>query len=214
VRGASIVLHQLAAVYQIIQLKDTKPNPFFILNHDLGTGHTTLISQLYSKLSVSPHLGGRLPQILLIVSTESLDKWYTTLLKWLDLQECQILKTNSSKDIRKSKVYNKRIILTTQRIIEKLYGRSFQQADKHYLDENGKWVSSFDHKGGKQTEHGYIFDEDTTKTKIRFPFNRQWDMLVVDNAQKLLTTGMHIMRSQNNARAFPFMVQIHSGLGG
>ena len=86
--------HQLAAVRQIMQLKDMKPNPFFILNHDLGTGRTTLISQLYSQLSVSPHLGGRLPQILLVVSTESLDEWYTILLKWLDLQECQILKTN------------------------------------------------------------------------------------------------------------------------
>ena len=189
--------HQLAAVQQIMQLKDTKPNPFFILNHDLGTGRTSLISQLYSKLSVSPHLGGRLPQILLVVSTESLDKWYTTLLKWLDLQECQILKTNSSKDIRKSKVYNKRIILTTQRIIEKLYGRTFQQVDKHHLDENGKWVSLFDHKGGKQTEHGYIFDEDTKKAKIRFPFNRQWDMLIVDNAQQLLTTGNKTSKAYN-----------------
>jgi len=189
--------HQLAAVQQIMQLKDTKPNPFFILNHDLGTGRTSLISQLYSKLSVSPHLGGRLPQILLVVSTESLDKWYTTLLKWLDLQECQILKTNLSKDIRKSKVYNKRIILTTQRIIEKLYGRTFQQVDKHHLDENGKWVSLFDHKGGKQTEHGYIFDEDTKKAKIRFPFNRQWDMLIVDNAQQLLTTGNKTSKAYN-----------------
>ena len=189
--------HQLAAMNQIMQLKDMKPNPFFILNHDLGTGRTTLISQLYSKLSVSPHLGGRLPQILLVVSTESLDKWYTILMKWLDLQECQILKTNSSKDIRKSKVYNKRIILTTQRIVEKLYGRTFVQVEKHHLDEKGKWVSSFDHKGGKQTEHGYIFDKDTKKTKIRFPFNRQWDMLIVDNAQQLLTTGNKTSKAYN-----------------
>jgi len=64
-----------SSVNQIMQLKDMKPNPFFILNHGLGTGRTTLISQLYSKLSVSPHLGGRLPKSLLVMSTESLDEW-------------------------------------------------------------------------------------------------------------------------------------------
>jgi len=193
----ALLPHQISAVDQIMQLKDMRPKPFFILNHDLGTGRTALISQLYSKLSVSPHLQGRLPQILLVVSTESLDEWYKILLKWLDLQECQILKTNSSKDIRKSKVYNKRIILTTRRIIEKLYGRTFQHVDKHHLDDNGKWVSLFDHKGGKQTEQGYIFDKDSKKTKIRFPFNRQWDMLIVDNAQQLLTTGNKTSKAYN-----------------
>ena len=97
--------HQMNAVDKFMQNDGL---PFYIINHEMGTGKTATVAQIFAAYVAMVQKKSSLlsdhPTMLISVPTTTLTQWRDTLKNWLNLMDKNgshdnyILVTNSSKE--------------------------------------------------------------------------------------------------------------------
>ena len=177
--------HQMQAVNQLLQHGGL---PFLIVNHEMGTGKTATVFQMYAALVAKQmyNISQRYPTLIISVPSTTMEQWRVTARNWLNLKDAQgnhndyVLATNSSDELQ-ANFQNKKVIITTPGCLTQIHRRYYQWYTFAFKTKNDRWKGGWLAKGGRETDFGVQFDHVPV---LGFPFGTTFDMLVIDEVQK------------------------------
>jgi len=155
--------HQIKSVKNWIQRKKNH-RQFVLMNHDMGTGKSALLMQLYAA-----HARDEESKIKMIISVPAitLQQWRETIYTWLRIKSERVLVISDSKRMTVDLVNKKSIVVVSHGTIVSMFKKSYTRNAGDY----GAWI---------------LKDDD--ESKILPPFDRQWDILCIDEAHKCANT--------------------------
>ena len=177
--------HQMHAVNKLLQHNGL---PFLIVNHEMGTGKTATVFQMYAALVATQMYNPtqRYPTLIISVPSTTMEQWRVTARNWLNLKDAQgshndyVLTTNSSDELQ-ANFPNKKIIITTPGCLTQIHRRYYQWYTSAFKTKTDRWKGGWLAKGGRETDFGVEFDHVPV---LGFPFGTSFDMLVIDEVQK------------------------------
>jgi len=75
---------------------NAKGTEFMLLNHDMGTGKSAVLMQMYAKMSVEKE---RKIKMIVSVPVVTLEQWRDTVAGWTTIKQDRILVTSDSKNV-------------------------------------------------------------------------------------------------------------------
>ena len=155
--------HQIKSVRNWIKRKKNY-RQFILMNHDMGTGKSALLMQLYAA-----HARDEESKIKMIISVPAitLQQWKETIYAWLSIKSERVLVTGDSKEITADNIDKKSIVVVSHGTIVSMFKKSYT----NYGKIKGVWN---------------LKDQD--ESKIVPPFDRTWDVLCIDEAHKCANT--------------------------
>jgi len=135
--------HQMDAVNKLLQHNGL---PFLIVNHEMGTGKTETIFQMYAALVVKQmyNLAQRYPTLIISVPSTTMEQWRVTARNWLDLKDARgshndyVLATNCSEELQ-ANFQNKKIIITTPGCLTQIHRRYYKWYTFAYKTKKDRW---------------------------------------------------------------------------
>jgi len=155
--------HQIKSVKNWIERKKNY-RQFILMNHDMGTGKSALLMQLYAA-----HAREEESKIKMIISVPAitLQQWKETIYAWLSIKSERVLVIRDSKEMTVENINKKSIVVVSHGTIVSMFKKSYTK----YGVMHGDWK---------------LKDED--ESKITPPFDRTWDILCIDEAHKCANT--------------------------
>jgi len=196
--------HQMRAVDKFMQHQGL---PFFVVNHEMGTGKTATVAQMFAAYVAMAQkknpLMSEYPSMLISVPTTTLKQWRDTIKNWLNLMDKHgshdnyVLVTNSSKELHHLS-RNRKIIVTTPGCLSQIHRKCYSHYKNVTMTSTGKWIGGFLRSGGLDTDHGVVFDG---YDPLLPPFDSTFDILAVDEVQRCknpatATAHLHHMLSK------------------
>jgi len=178
--------HQMQVVNKLLQYGGLH---FLVVNHEMGTGKTATVAQMYAALADqkkwNSHTG--CPRMIVTVPTSTMEQWRETIRNWLILEDSNkthdeyVLVTNSSNDLIQA-YKNKKIIVTTPGCLSQIHKKYYHFYKCAVKSDKGRWTGAWMRKGGRQTDEGVVYDDEPPP--LGFPFGTQFDIMVIDEVQR------------------------------
>ena len=135
--------HQMHAVNKLLQHNGL---PFLIVNHEMGTGKTATVFQMYAALVAKQmyNPAQRYPTLIISVPSTTMEQWRVTARNWLDLKDARgshndyVLATNCSEEL-KANFKNKKIIITTPGCLTQIHRRYYKWYTFAYKTKKDRW---------------------------------------------------------------------------
>lgn len=124
--------HQLRAL-QLIERDETT---VFLLSYATGAGKTIIAAAIIACCFITlKQMGGSSEMKIAVVVPKTLRaQWKTVLLRWLTLDEKDILEVQSGADMTHEKIKHAKIVLVTRTLLSHQYEQAFAET------EGGEWV--------------------------------------------------------------------------
>jgi len=178
--------HQMQAVNKLLQHGGLH---FLIINHEMGTGKTATVAQMYAALAAQKPWNATTgcPTMIVTVPTSTMEQWRETIKNWLILDDMRrehedyVLVTNSSTVLITEYKY-KKILITTPGCLSQIHKKYYHFYKYAVKSDKGKWTGAWMRKGGRQTDEGVVYDDELPP--LGFPFSAQFDIMVIDEVQR------------------------------
>lgn len=179
--------------------KRNKGSSFILLNHEMGTGKSALLMQMYATLSVEKE---RKIRMIVSVPMATLDQWRQTISTWTTIKNECVLVTNDPKKMTPENLANKSIVVLSHTCLTSIFKQCFKLYPRHHTVRTNKqlrWVSAWD---VKQKPEGHNLG--SQDVDLLLPFGGGWDVMGVDEAHVNANTkskicNAHAMLSQSCA---------------
>lgn len=150
---------------------NAKGTEFMLLNHDMGTGKSAVLMQMYAKMSVEKE---RKIKMIVSVPIVTLEQWRDTVVGWTTIKQDRILVTSDSKNVTAESIANKSIVVLSHTCLLSIFKKCYELYPRHHAVQVGravKWCSAWDLKQNAQTDLPALA-----------PFGMEWDIMAVDEA--------------------------------
>ena len=168
--------HQRRAVEKWVR-HNAKGSEFLLLNHDMGTGKSAVLMQMYAKLSVQEE---RKIKMLVSVPIATLEQWQDTITGWTTIKQDRILVTNDPKKVTVESIANKSIVVLSHSCLMSIFKKCYEFYPCHHRVPGGRgvqWCSAWDLKQNSGDGDGDGLEVDALP-----PFGMAWDIMAVDEA--------------------------------
>jgi len=150
---------------------NAKGTGFMLLNHDMGTGKSAVLMQMYAKMSVEKE---RKIKMIVSVPVVTLEQWRDTVAGWTTIKQERVLVTSDSKNVTAESMANKSIVVLSHICLLSIFKKCYELYPRHHTVPVGrgvKWCSAWDLKQNVDTE-----------VPALAPFGMEWDIMAVDEA--------------------------------